>query len=160
MKCNSHFWIAVLAIMVTTGGNLAAQLPQPSDDVRETKSNSVQDNSAKIGIKENNATGGSEVWRYLFTFASGGVFIKLLEIGYKEFDRRRSAKVQTSEVVSRNLEPILKSADELLSRIRAWADREGCGRMGTHDPASDSLSPHLANTLYLFSHLWARLTAR
>jgi len=42
----------------------------------------------------------------------GGITLKILDIGYQEFQRRRTERVTASKFVDEHLDPLLKSADD------------------------------------------------
>jgi hypothetical protein len=54
----------------------------------------------------------------------GGITLKILDIGYQEFQRRRTERVTASKFVDEHLDPLLKSADELNGKLRSLAESD------------------------------------
>ena len=100
-------------------------------------------------------------WGALFTAAlSGGIAVKALDVIYSEFrlhfDLRRVAK----EFVSTHLDPILKSADEVVGKLRAYAERD-FKEIEYLDPQNYRRSLYesgeLSGFAYLLATFWARI---
>jgi hypothetical protein len=94
----------------------------------------------------------------LFVAALGGGFtVKLLDIAYQEY-RRRKAQSQTAEqFVDQHLDPLLKAADELVGKLRALAegDFKSIHRI---TPDEKCLSNHdFGSLIFLFSRFWAQV---
>ncbi len=90
---------------------------------------------------------------------SGGVIFKLFEFGYKEYRRRLETAKSAKDIVNKHLDPILKSADELVGKIRSLAQsdfRDIISSKVEEEKDLESRMPIL-EILFLFSQLWARI---
>jgi hypothetical protein len=97
-------------------------------------------------------------WVQLLTAALGGGFtVKALDIIYQEFrhwfERSRSAE----RFVDEHLDPLLKSADELVGKLRALAERDFRGLGNTKADTERLQSPEFSSVLFLFARFWARI---
>ncbi|MFZ0033573.1 MAG: hypothetical protein WAK60_01115 [Sedimentisphaerales bacterium] len=99
-------------------------------------------------------------WLDLLTAAfSGGLAVKLLDYLYKEYRRRSETKKSAKDLINYHIDPILKSADELVGKIRSLAQSDFSELTTAPDPKGfefDSWIPYL-NTLYLFAQFWSRI---
>lgn len=89
----------------------------------------------------------------------GGVVAKLLDYAYKEYYHRSEARKSAKNLVDKHIDPILKSADELVGKIRSLAqsDFRELKRAPTPSVLSfESWLPYL-NILYLFAQFWSRV---
>lgn len=97
-------------------------------------------------------------WGQLFVAALGGGFtVKVLDIAYQEFRHRKARTLSTEELVDQHLGPLLKSADELVGKLRSLAevDFKPVHRVV---PDEKCLGNHeFASLLYLFGRFWARV---
>ena len=97
-------------------------------------------------------------WGQLFVAALGGGFtVKLLDIAYQEFRHRKTRNLTAEEFVDQHLGPLLKTADELVGKLRSLAevDFKPVHRV---EPDRRCLSNHeFASLLYLFGRFWARI---
>jgi len=89
----------------------------------------------------------------LFAALGGGLVVKLLDIAYRENLRKRDKRGSSRKFVEENLDPVLKSADELFGKLRALAtdDFRALRHIRTHEEASlESIG-----LLYLLAKFWA-----
>jgi hypothetical protein len=97
-------------------------------------------------------------WGQLFAAALGGGFtVKLLDIAYQEFRHRKTRSLTAEEFVDQHLGPLLKTADELVGKLRSLAevDFKPIHRV---EPDENCLSNHeFSSLLYLFGRFWARI---
>jgi hypothetical protein len=99
-------------------------------------------------------------WFELLTAAfSGGVVVKVLDYLYEEYRRRSEAKKSAKDLINRHIDPILKSADELVGKMRSLAQSDFSELTTASVPKEsefDSWIPYL-NTIYLFAQFWSRI---
>lgn len=99
-------------------------------------------------------------WIDLFSAAiSGGIVVKALDLLYSEYRRRSEATQSAQSVVEKHLDPILKSADELVGKIRSLAQKDFKEikiKLPINDQVLEKNIP-FTSTLYLFGQLWARI---
>jgi hypothetical protein len=97
-------------------------------------------------------------WGDLFAAAfSAAVFVKILDIIYQEFARRRTTRQTAYEFVDANLDPLLKAAGELHGKLRAMAENDF---KQIHHIALDGgalENRDFASLIYLFGRFWARV---
>jgi hypothetical protein len=97
-------------------------------------------------------------WGQLFVAAlGGGLTVKVLDIAYQEFRHRKARSLTAEEFVDQHLGPLLKTADELVGKLRSLAevDFKPVHRV---EPDEKCLSNHeFASLLYLFGRFWARV---
>jgi hypothetical protein len=86
----------------------------------------------------------------------GGITLKILDIGYQEFQRRRTERVTAGKFVDEHLDPLLKSADELNGKLRSLAESDF---LELHDVDYTKLSEshQFASLLFLFGSFWAQI---
>lgn len=99
-------------------------------------------------------------WLDLFAAAVGGGFtVKVLDIGYQEFQRRSERKRKAQSFVDEHLDPLLKAADEVVGKIRSLAQRDfqSLRSLDGRVPAEDLGPGDLANLAYLVARFWARV---
>jgi hypothetical protein len=91
---------------------------------------------------------------------SGGAIVKLLDYGYQEYRRRSEASKTAKNITDKHMDPILKSADELVGKIRslAQADFQELIRapMPGNAEGQSCWSPYLS-LVYLFAQFWCRV---
>lgn len=103
-------------------------------------------------------TGGS--WFDLLTAAvSGGVVVKVLDVVYAEIRRHFDGAKNAKEFVSTHLDPVLKSADEVVGKIRAYAERDfqDLVSLQSRDYQERLDSLELAGFAYLIACFWSRV---
>jgi hypothetical protein len=98
-------------------------------------------------------------WRDLVLAAlSGGAILKFAEYAYSEFRQRVATRKTARALVARHLDPLLKSADEVVAKIASLAREDFTEfRHAQHD--SDRIADQISHTslLYLLGQLWARV---
>ena len=88
---------------------------------------------------------------------SGGIIVKILDYIYQEYLRRSKDKRSAREIVDRHIDPILKSSDELVGKIRSIAQSDFSNLNKADDPKGLSFeewSPYL-DIIYLFAQFWS-----
>lgn len=90
---------------------------------------------------------------------SGGVIFKIIDPIYKGYSSYREKKKDERKIIDKHLDPILKSADELVGKIRSLAIKD-FKEISVEDlPAKEDFDkwiPYL-NLIYLFAQFWARI---
>ncbi len=101
-------------------------------------------------------------WKLTATFVGGllasPLLSKLLLPLVIEFQKRREIAVAARAVIQRQLDPLLKAADELQAKLRALAEEdfvEFCRMPGTELDSAELVN--LCSTLYLMAQFWGRL---
>lgn len=89
--------------------------------------------------------------------AGGGLFVKLLDIGFAEYRRRSEARASAKEIVARHLDPILKAADQLVGKMRYLAETDFDEIKAAHRLGGGTRSIEVGNVLYLFAQFWVRI---
>jgi hypothetical protein len=92
--------------------------------------------------------------------AGGGLFSKVVDRVWSAIAQRRRSGKSARALLSRHLDPILKTADELYGKLRSLAveDFVSLGHYIEVDTDSDvEKQVELANLMYLFARFWARL---
>jgi len=91
---------------------------------------------------------------------SGGVAVKLLDYGYQEYRRRSETSRTAKNITDTHIDPILKSADELVGKIRSLAQADFQGLIEAPMPGNageeSRWSPYLS-LIYLFAQFWCRI---
>lgn len=88
----------------------------------------------------------------------GGLVVKIADLIYLEYQRRREASETSQQIVNRHLDPVLKAADELVGKLRALALHDFVEFKSHAAPKEgQSASIELTNFLYLFGQFWARV---
>ena len=101
-------------------------------------------------------------WNQLLYAALGGGFVgsaifKILDIAYQEFVHKRSETRTATEFVDRNLDPLLKAADELTGKLRSLADNDFglVQRAAANERAL--VNCEFAGLVFLFGRFWAQI---
>jgi len=95
----------------------------------------------------------------IVSFIGGGFVVKLIEFWYSERKQKKESKHNAKDVINRNMDPILKSADELVGKIRSLAltdFKEITDRNKITANNIAELMP-LLEVVYLVSQFWARV---
>ncbi|MCH7780246.1 MAG: hypothetical protein IH848_05310, partial [Acidobacteria bacterium] len=89
----------------------------------------------------------------------GGLFGELWRELLGWIRRRAEAKTRAKEIVHEHMDPILKSADELLGKLRSLAqeDFRDFRRLPPETSADLHSFVNLGSVFYLFANFWARL---
>lgn len=88
---------------------------------------------------------------------SAATFVKILDILYQEYGRRRIRAQTAEEFVDQNLGPLLKAADELTGKLRALAENDF---RPIHNITLDDeplQNSDFASVIYLFGRFWAQV---
>lgn len=90
---------------------------------------------------------------------AGGIVVKLLDIVYSEYIRSSSRSRAAKDLLDRHLDPILKSADELLGKLVSLAkeDFKPLYENNGSEVKIRSQQVKVGYVLYLFTHFWSRL---
>ncbi len=89
----------------------------------------------------------------------GGLAVKALDIAHAELRRRFDKTEDASKFMDQQLDPVLKTADEVVGKIRALAERD----FRSLTPTAPRVGPgplnenDLFGTLYLIACFWARV---
>lgn len=101
-----------------------------------------------------------KIWTQLIISALGGGFtVKILDIAYQEI-RNKGHKQQTiDKLVDENLDPILKSCDEIVGKIRSLvqADFKPLISMQNDIGSVRFVGTDEGDLLFLFANFWARV---
>jgi hypothetical protein len=89
----------------------------------------------------------------------GGALVKILDYAVSEYRRRSELKRSVRHAVDRHMDPILKSGDDLVGKLRSLAleDFKACGRFSKFCPEDFTNYVSLGSVIYLFAHFWGRL---
>ena len=96
-------------------------------------------------------------WFDLFAAAFlGALAVKLLDFFYDQYRQRADDSRSAKKLINKHLDPILKSADELVGKIYSLAKSDFKGIRKTFSSAelSNEESIPRLNILYLFGHFW------
>jgi hypothetical protein len=97
-------------------------------------------------------------WGQLFVAALGGGFtVKLLDIAYQEFRQWKSQSKSAEQFVDQHLDPLLKSADELVGKLRSLAesDFKPIHRVTPDDKCLSNAD--FGSLVFLFGRFWAQV---
>ena len=89
----------------------------------------------------------------------GGFVVKALDYLYKEYRLRSEARKSATDLIDRHIDPILKSADELVGKLRSLAQsdfRDIIKAPVPEDSKFESWFPYL-DIIYLFAQFWSRI---
>lgn len=98
-------------------------------------------------------------WSALLGIISGGFGLKIFEYLYNEVRGKIDRKYASKILVDKHLDPILKSADELVGKIRSMAESDFKDLIQLSKKQKNEFSdwiPYL-NVIYLFAQFWARI---
>lgn len=94
-------------------------------------------------------------WIQFFTAAlSGGIVVKFLDFLYSEFTSKRNKTASAKNIVNKHIDPILKSADQLLGHLISLSDKDFSTLSEKNKKESQF---EIEYSIYLFSHFWACL---
>jgi len=95
----------------------------------------------------------------LLAAAGGGLVVKLLDIVYAEYKKRRDDTANTGQLLEKHLDPVLKAADEVVGKVRALAERDFKDMSPVGDLRGRVFLDNraLASAVYLFAAFWCRL---
>ncbi|MCP4744702.1 MAG: hypothetical protein GY874_00970 [Desulfobacteraceae bacterium] len=88
----------------------------------------------------------------------GALLIKVIDYIYQTILSRSKAKKTAKDIIDKHLDPILKSADELVGKIRSLAqtDFKEIKKFEENEKGFKKIVDHL-NIAYLFAQFWARI---
>ena len=97
-------------------------------------------------------------WLRLFGAAlGGGLTVKVLDIIYQEFRRRSEGSQQAKTLVDKHMDPLLKSADELVGKLVSLA-REDFKSLHNVNLNTGILDKNdFSSLVFLMSKLWANI---
>lgn len=99
-------------------------------------------------------------WSDLIVAGLGGGFIvKVLDYLYKEYRYRKEANKSAKDLINKHIDPILKSSDELVGKLRSLAQSDFHEIVKAPVPGNKELEdwfPYL-EILYLFAQFWSRI---
>jgi hypothetical protein len=92
---------------------------------------------------------------------SGSLGVKLVDYAYAEFCRFREKRASSQEIVDKHLDPILKTGEDLVGKLRSLAlhdfvDLKYLTEKESH-PLEDSVDFELTNVLFLFAQFWSHI---
>jgi hypothetical protein len=97
-------------------------------------------------------------WKYVIGFASFPVIGRIAEPMIQGLRQRLESKSVAARVVSKQLDPLLKSADELQGKLRSLAEEDFREfRPSGEEDVNAIQTVNLCSTLYLFAQFWGRL---
>lgn len=97
-------------------------------------------------------------WLQLFAAAlGGGVTVKAIDIAYQEIRRRQDTTQTASRFVDEHLDPLLKSADELVGKLHSLATEDFRSLSRQRFELASIDNNDFGSLLYLFSRFWARI---
>lgn len=102
------------------------------------------------------ATNWSEI---IVAGLGGGFIVKVIDYIYKEYRYRKEANKSAKDLIDKHIDPILKSADELVGKLRSLAQSDFKEIVQKSVPANKELEewfPYL-EILYLFAQFWSRI---
>jgi len=111
------------------------------------------------GIVIQGLTATSDVsWLQLSALALSSAFaVKVADILYQEFRRRKDKTSSATKFVDEHLDPLLKSADEVVGKLHSLAT-EDFKSLADKELALTPVADHdFGSLLYLFGRLWARI---
>lgn len=88
---------------------------------------------------------------------SGGLVVKGFDYIYQEYLRRSKARKTAKDLIDRHIDPILKSSDELVGKIRSLAQSDFTELNKAERPSGSDFEewcPYL-DIIYLFSQFWS-----
>lgn len=85
-----------------------------------------------------------------------GLTVKVLDIAYSEIRRRADHSRTAKRFVDEHLDPLLKSADELVGKLHALG-REDFQRLRNLETAEINENTELSSLVYLFARFWANV---
>ena len=97
-------------------------------------------------------------WGQLFIAALGGGFtVKLLDIAYQEYSQWKAQSKSGEQFVDQHVDPLLKSADELVGKLRSLAESDF---KQIHRVIADEKcfsNQNFASLVFLFGNFWAQV---
>jgi hypothetical protein len=101
---------------------------------------------------------GGDVWKYVIGFASFPIIGRAAGPVIQGLRQRLESKSAAARVVSTQLDPLLKSADELQGKLRSLAQEDFRDfRPSGEADVNATQTVNLCSTLYLLAQFWGRL---
>lgn len=94
-----------------------------------------------------------DIWQIFGAMASGGLLLKLAEGAYGEFKQWRAARSARAQSLTSNLEPLLKSADELVGKLTSLGRNDFLSLRNARP--RDLSNDEFLSVAYLFVQFWA-----
>lgn len=88
---------------------------------------------------------------------SGGLVVKAFDYIYQEYLRRSKERKSAKELLDQHIDPILKSSDELVGKIRSLSQSDFAALKKAECPKDlefEKWCPYL-DTIYLFAQFWS-----
>lgn len=96
--------------------------------------------------------------KLILTALGSGFVLKILDIAYQEYRKRQKVSQSSQEILNLHVDPILKSADELVGKLRSLAQNDFVDfNKGLKVQNSLINNTELSNFCYLFAQFWARV---
>ena len=98
-------------------------------------------------------------WYSFFSAAlAGGIVAKLIDIVVDLVRSNIQIKRTAKNIVDAHLDPLLKSADEIVGKTRSLADRDFSALIKSKDKNEVlKVNPELLSLLYLYAQFWSRI---
>jgi hypothetical protein len=97
-------------------------------------------------------------WKFVIGFASFPIIGRIADPLIQFFRQRLASKSAAERVVATQLDPLLKSADELQGKLRSLAEEDFREfRPAAQGEVSVIETVNLCSTIYLFAQFWGRL---
>ena len=110
-------------------------------------------------LAETSAVSNSAPMFQLLAVALGsGLTVKIADIVYEEFKKRRARASEKSEFIDHRIDPFLKSLDEIVGKLRSLAVADFKQLKSCEKQLADGSYPtELASLLYLMTGFWAQI---
>lgn len=89
--------------------------------------------------------------------AGGALAVKIIDVIYSEFKRRSEHKESAANVVEKNLDPILKAADDLVGKLFSLQRSDFKSLSLSKSPSNINDEVELTSLFYYFANFWARI---
>lgn len=97
-------------------------------------------------------------WLQLFAAAlGGGLTVKIVDIAYQEYARRRESSASATKFLDRHIDPLLKAADELNAKLVSLARQDFAPLVRMKDTLPKLEDSDLSSLLFLLVRFWARI---
>lgn len=94
-------------------------------------------------------------WQAVLAGLGGGLIVKVLDIGYQELLRHREGARTATRFVDEHLDPILKSADELVGKLTSLGREDFRSLREVDTDAAPADNTDLGGLIFLFARFWA-----
>lgn len=97
-------------------------------------------------------------WLDLLSAAgAGGIIVKFLDHLFILWRKRSEQSLSAKDLIEKHLDPILKSADELVGKIYSMAQKDFIEEEKISSQSDESNDMHLLYIIYLFGHFWSKI---